>query len=95
MIGFSQGAAMAMLVPGARWVALLSAIVPPHGSAPPPGADTRPSLHLYDPSEPHAELCRQAEGSYARPTVVHHAEGHAVPRAEEAVRALVRFVDEV
>ena len=96
VIGFSQGAAMALLVPGARWAVLLSAIPPPRGRGPSTGRrDARPSLHVYDAAEPHAHLCRRVEASFEGPAVVRHGEGHAVPRAEAATREMVRFVERV
>mmetsp|Transcript_44730 Transcript_44730/g.144280 ORF Transcript_44730/g.144280 Transcript_44730/m.144280 type:complete len:164 (+) Transcript_44730:1-492(+) len=65
VIGFSQGAAMALLVPGARWAVLLSAIPPPRGRGPSTGRrDARPSLHVYDAAEPHAHLCRRGGGAF-------------------------------
>ena len=90
VIGFSQGAAMAMLVPGARWVALFSAIVPPRGSA--PHADARPSFHCYDLHDPHVHLSARAQKCFVQPTVVPHGEGHAVPRAPEVVNRFAEFL---
>ena len=94
VIGFSQGGGLASLVPS-RWTLLFSSILPPagmqsesgRGRDPAPAASQaarrpssrRVSLHAFDPSEEHAELCVSMTSRFEAPIVAHHSEGHVVP----------------
>ena len=87
VIGFSQGGAVACMVPS-RWILLFSTIAPP--SAAEVGIDgsdadsflvgpSRLSLHAFDPTEEYAPLCREVAGRFEDPNVLEHTAGHTVP----------------
>ena len=61
----------------------------------------RPSVHCFDPHEPHAHLCQAMVRGLEQPdrrlpltgTVVEHGHGHAVPGADaRAVQAVLAFM---
>jgi aryl carrier-like protein len=90
VMGFSQGAAVAIFVQAA-WTALFSAVMPPPSFS---KQDQRPSFHCYDEAEPVADECRAMTDLFASPTVVLHHEGHRVSKSAETVNEFERFLKE-
>ena len=97
IVGFSQGAAMALALAGIgdfsslRWLACFSA-VPPRTITAKSALPLRRlpilSFHCFDGSECHSDLCREVARSYfaTNPQVVHHSAGHAIPSRRTAQR---------
>ena len=99
-LGFSQGGGVASLVP-ARWVACFSAVTPPpddeYGGGGGEGIGggsraARPSFHCFDAAEEFAHEASEVAGRFEGAEIVHHGEGHAVPKADEAKRAFRAFL---
>ena len=100
VIGFSQGGAVASLVP-ARWQMLFSTITPPTptqleaaGALPSSPLPRQKGFHCFDLEEEHAALCREMASRRDEPgtTVVHHAEGHVVPTGDAVLEQARAFL---
>jgi acyl carrier protein len=85
VIGFSQGAALACLVPS-KWCVCFSAVKPPRGFT------SRPSLHVYDPQEQVADECVAVAKAFDAPLTILHDEGHVVAKSAQVREQLHAFL---
>lgn len=85
VVGFSQGGGIAALL-DASWIVLFSAVTP-RGLA----RRDVPSLHCWDPQEDYVEQMIEVSEHFTNKEIVHHNEGHTVPRAQVVVDKFVVF----
>uniref|UniRef100_A0A7S2JMB0 Carrier domain-containing protein n=1 Tax=Haptolina brevifila TaxID=156173 RepID=A0A7S2JMB0_9EUKA len=100
IIGFSQGGAVASLIP-ARWVMLFSTITPPTPAeleaVGAPKLDMlyqQRSFHTFDEEEEYAALCKDMVSRFNETTTVLHTEGHAVPKTDATLSQARMFLEE-
>ena len=101
VIGFSQGGAVASLIP-ARWQMLFSSITPPTptqlqaaGAPPSSPAPRQGSFHCFDEQEEHAALCRKMARRFDEPStlIVNHTEGHVVATSNAVLEKARAFLE--
>jgi len=88
VVGFSQGGAIAALVP-CQWCVLFSAVVPPDLEQ-----QSKPSFHSWDPEEEYVSQCKEVSSYFSNKQVHTHGEGHNIPQHSSIVKAFATFVSE-